>query len=66
MQNLDWLRLNGHPKWDSVDLNEPVNESEQYPCVKNYIPTAIEATAEASLDQEPNPVADAIQAVFRP
>ena len=65
-QNLDWLRLNGHPKWDSVDLNEPVNESEQYPCVKNFIPTAKEAKAETSLDQEPNPVADAIQAVFRP
>jgi TRAP transporter TAXI family solute receptor len=65
-QNLDWLRLNGHPKWNAVDLTEPVSELEQYPCVKNYIPTAIAAKAEPSPVRKSNPVADAIQAVFRP
>jgi hypothetical protein len=65
-ENLDWLRFNGHPKWNSVDLNEPVNGWEQYTCVKNYTPDNIEAETESSPVRKPNPVADAIQAVFRP
>ena len=65
-ENLDWLRFNGHPKWNSVDLNEPVNGWEQYTCVKNYTPATIEAETESSPVRKPNPVADAIEAVFRP
>lgn len=65
-KNLDWLRSNGHPKWKSVDLNAPVSGLDQYSCVKNYTPPAIEAEADAAPDRKPNPVTDAIQAVFRP
>ncbi len=65
-QHLDWLRLNGHPKWHAVDLNEPVNYWEQYPCVKNYMPTAADANAATPPVEKSNPVVDAIQAVFRP
>ncbi len=65
-ENMDWLRFNGHPKWKTVDLNETLEGWEPYPCVKNFTPTAIEAEIEPSPDRKPNPVADAIEAVFRP
>jgi len=31
---LDWLRVNGHPKWNNVDLDFKLNGWEQYKCVK--------------------------------
>ena len=65
-ENLDWLRFNGHPKWKSVDLSEPVSGWEQYPCVTNFTSAAVEAETESSPVRKPNPVADAIEAVFRP
>jgi uncharacterized protein len=65
-ENLDWLRFNGHPKWKSVDLKTPVSGWEQYPCVKNYTPVAIGKKAKTAPVRIRNPVADAIQAVFRP
>ena len=65
-ENLEWLRFHGHPKWKSVDLDESVKGWEQYKCVKDYTPTAIEAETEPSPARKPNPVADAIAAVFRP
>ncbi len=34
--NIDWLKDNGHPKWNSVDLEYPLKGWEQYDCVKNY------------------------------
>jgi len=30
--NLDWLKQNGHPKWQSVDLDAPVNPQLQSAC----------------------------------
>ena len=33
-ENIDWLRMNGHQKWKSVDLNYPLRGWEQYDCVK--------------------------------
>lgn len=65
-ENLDWLRFNGHPKWKSVDLSEPVSGWEQYPCVTNFTSATVEADTESSPVRKPNPVADAIEAVFRP
>ena len=65
-ENLDWLRFNGHPKWKSVDLSEPVSGWEQYPCVTNFTSAPVEAETESSPVRKPNPVADAIEAVFRP
>lgn len=34
--NIDWLRAEGHPKWNSVDLDYPLKGWEQYDCVKQY------------------------------
>ncbi len=65
-ENLDWLRFNGHPKWKSVDLSEPVSGWEQYPCVTHFTSATVEAETESSPVRKPNPVADAIEAVFRP
>lgn len=65
-ENLDWLRFNGHPKWKTVDLNETVKGWEQYQCVVHYTPTATAAESDFSPSRKPNPVADAIAAVFRP
>ena len=32
--NIDWLRENGHPKWQEVDLDFELNGWTQYECVK--------------------------------
>jgi hypothetical protein len=63
-ENLDWLRSNGHPKWKSVDLNEPVKGWQRYQCVQNYHPSNVEPEPESPRARQPNPVADAIEAVF--
>lgn len=65
-ENMDWLRLNGHSKWQTVDLNASVNGWERYKCVYYQTAGAIEAENESSAVRKPNPVADAIEAVFRP
>ncbi len=65
-ENLDWLRFNGHPKWKSVDLGEPVSGWEPYSCVTNVPSATLAAETESSPVRKPNPVADAIAAVFRP
>jgi TRAP transporter TAXI family solute receptor len=36
-ENMDWLRENGHPKWNYVDLEFPLKGWQQYDCVKKYI-----------------------------
>jgi uncharacterized protein len=62
----EWLRFNGHPKWKTVDLTDTVKAWERYKCVTNFTPTATAAETESSPSRKPNPVADAIEAVFRP
>ena len=64
--NLEWLQFNGHPKWKTVDLDETVKGWEPYKCVANFIPTDLAEEIESSPVRKPNPVADAIEAVFRP
>ena len=64
--NLEWLQFNGHPKWKTVDLNATVKGWEPYKCVVNYIPAGPAAEIESSPVRKPNPVADAIEAVFGP
>ena len=66
MENMEWLRFNGHPKWASVDLNASVKGADRYRCVNNDAPTPIESASESLPASEPNPVADAIEGVFRP
>jgi TRAP transporter TAXI family solute receptor len=36
-ENMDWLKENGHLKWNYVDLEFPLKGWEQYDCVKKYI-----------------------------
>ena len=64
--HLAWLQLNGHPAWKTVDLSATVKGWKQYKCVNQYLPPIVADEATAIADREPNPVADAIQAVFRP
>ena len=35
--NLEWLKRNGHPKWNLVDLNYPLKGWQQYDCVQKYL-----------------------------
>jgi len=64
--NLEWLRSNGHPKWKSVDLNGEVKGWDRYKCM-NQAGSANRITpGEPDRNAEPNPVASAIEAVFRP
>lgn len=65
-QGMDWLQFNGHPKWKSVDLNESVEGWDVYNCVKAFDPAARVRHSDPSPSRKPNPVADAIEAVFRP
>ncbi len=64
--NLQWLRFNGHPKWKSATLDGSVPDWEAYPCVRAYSPSSAAAVDETAPEHRPNPVADAINAVFRP
>jgi uncharacterized protein len=34
---MEWLKKNGHPKWNAVDLGYPLKGWEQYDCVKRYL-----------------------------
>lgn len=59
--NLDWLKRNGHPKWQFVDFNYPLKGWEQYDCVRKYIGRrAPAAKAKSSL----NPVLEAIKEIL--
>jgi TRAP transporter TAXI family solute receptor len=66
MENLDWLSFNGHPKWKSVDLTATVSGWPRYQCVQNAALDAVAVTDEPFVERKPNPVVDAIEAVFRP
>jgi len=58
-ENLDWLRQNGHAKWNSVDLEYELKGWEQYDCVKKYL--ARVQAAPRSVPQSMNPVLNAIR-----
>lgn len=64
-QNLNRLRFNGHPKWQSVDLDATEQGWDPYPCVTGYTPTVVAATDDVLPALAPNPVAAAIVTVFR-
>jgi hypothetical protein len=62
--NMDWLKANGHPKWNAVDLAYPLKGWEQYDCVvKQLQPAGRTVRQEPS---EPNPVLDAVKEMLRP
>lgn len=56
--NLEWLRENGHPKWNSVDLDYPLKGWEQYDCVKKQVH---KTSTKPAVTQEKNPILDAIK-----
>ena len=58
-KNIEWLRTNGHPKWQSVDLNYPLKGWEQYDCVKKYLAEPVPPPKKST--KELNPVLKAIK-----
>jgi len=58
-ENLEWLQVNGHPKWNLVDLNYPLKGWQQYDCVQKYLgkKKRIQRRKPAAI----NPVLDAIK-----
>ncbi len=62
-KNIDWLRQNGHPKWNSVDLNYPLKGWEQYDCVKNYGGKA-KRLIKQNVTNEINPVLEAMKEIL--
>jgi len=60
--NLDWLKKNGHPKWQTVDFDFPLKGWEQYDCVRKYVSKS--APAPAKPKSSLNPVMDAIKEIL--
>jgi TRAP transporter TAXI family solute receptor len=60
--NLSWLKKNGHPKWNSVDLDFNLKGWEQYDCVQRALGKKKELQRRKS--SEINPVLDAIRDIF--
>ena len=61
--NIDWLKENGHPKWNSVDLEYPLKGWEQYECVTNFA-GKVKKPAKQDKSKEINPVLEAIKEVL--
>ena len=61
-QNIEWLRQNGHPKWNSVDLDYPLKGWDQYDCVKKYLENDLESDSEIPMGK--NPLLDAIKEIL--
>lgn len=62
-KNIDWLRKNGHPKWNSVDLDYPLKGWEQYDCVKNY-GGKTKRLIKQNATNETNPVLEAMKEIL--
>ena len=62
VDNLNWLKENGHPKWKSVDFDYPLKGWQQYDCVKKYIGKAPQGPGKRA--PQSNPVLDAIKDVL--
>jgi len=60
--NLAWLKKNGHPKWNAVDLDFNLKGWEQYDCVQKALGKKQELQRRKS--SEVNPVLDAIRDMF--
>jgi TRAP transporter TAXI family solute receptor len=65
VSRLDWLTRNGHPKWQSVDVEAPLRGWEQYDCVRRYLgKPAGPGDRPAPSRQVLNPVFEAIKNVL--
>ena len=60
--NLNWLKQNGHPKWQSVDLDYPLKGRDQYDCVKKYLRSYPGPEEEKPMGK--NPLLDAIKEIL--
>ena len=60
--NFEWLKKNGHPKWNQVDLNYRLKGWEQYDCVQKYL--GKKGEIQRRKPSEINPVLDAIKQMF--
>ncbi len=63
-KNLDWLKQNGHPKWNSVDLDYPLKGWDQYDCVQKHLHSYIEKIEKKPMEKKPmekNPLLEAIK-----
>ncbi|MFT5697561.1 MAG: TRAP transporter TAXI family solute receptor [Desulforhopalus sp.] len=56
--NFEWLKQNGHPKWNAVDLDYQLKGWEQYDCVKKQLH---KNPVKPASNQEINPILDAIK-----
>ncbi len=61
--NIDWLKANGHPKWNSVDLEYPLKGWEQYECVTHFEGKSTQQTKQ-NKSKEINPVLEAIKGIL--
>jgi hypothetical protein len=59
--NLDWLKKNGHPKWQFVDFDFPLKGWEQYDCVRRFVHKSAPTAKSRS---SANPVLDAIKEIL--
>ena len=64
-ENMEWLKANGHPKWNAVDLDYPLKGWEQYDCVSKSLQKAVAAPPPQE-PSEPNPVLDAVKEMLKP
>jgi TRAP transporter TAXI family solute receptor len=64
-KNMEWLKANGHPKWNSVDLEYPLKGWEQYDCVVKHLDKAAVVAAPQE-PSEPNPVLEAVKEMLQP
>lgn len=60
--NLSWLKKNGHPKWNAVDLDYNLKGWEQYDCVQRALGKQKDLQRRKASDV--NPVLDAIRDMF--
>ena len=60
--NLAWLKENGHPKWNAVDLDFPLKGWQQYDCVQKKLAPK---TAAPQRTETVNPVLEAIKDVLQ-
>lgn len=63
-ENMEWLKANGHPKWNAVDLDYPLKGWVQYDCVSKSLQKTVAAPPQEP--SEPNPVLDAVKEMLKP
>jgi len=62
-ENMDWLKENGHPKWNFVDLEFPLKGWEQYDCVNKYLVKKPKAAPKPSVGI--NPILKAVKDILK-